>query len=30
MIVAVARPTNTLTTPVGGYHGRFEEAVLRR
>jgi putative membrane protein len=30
MIVAVARPTNTLTTPVGGYHGRFEEAVFRR
>ena len=30
MIVAVARPTNMLTTSVGEYHGRFEEAVLRR
>ena len=29
MIVAVARPTNMLTT-LGEYHGRFEEAVLRR
>jgi putative membrane protein len=30
MIVAVARPTNMLTTSVGEYHGRFEEIVLRR
>jgi putative membrane protein len=30
MIVAVARPANTLTTSVGEYHGRVEEAVLQR